>query len=285
MENENKNNNQPHHKKKRHHKPKGYFIDPKAKPEDGAQAPAAEGKQVANQSNRQEHHNKKPNENTNPQKANKEQNASSAPQSAGGNPNQKKHNKQGGHKNHHNNNNGNKGNHPQQSAQKDASQQHKANHPQKKQDAPREEIAVPAFNADDYEEVRFPAASVSDVSEAVDSDEPVKMVEVVGIRFKSSGKVYYFLPNGKTLHRGQHAIVETSRGQEYGEVAMGNKEVKETDTVPPLRSIIRIATEADTAHHKDNKAKEAADDIFTIVHSEKLSAKRKPDIAKIYFEN
>ena len=226
MENENKNNGQPHHKKKHHHKRKGYFIDPKAKPEtgsaDGAQNAVAENKQPSNQNNN--------------------------------NNNNKKHNKHGGHKNHHGGNN-NKNN------------QHGI--PQKKQEANREEPVAPAFNADDYEEIRFPAASVSEVSATVEPEEPVKMVEVVGIRFKSSGKVYYFLPNGKTLHRGQHAIVETSRGQEYGEVAMGNKEVKETDTVPPLRSIIRIATDADTAHHKDNKTKE--DEAFRVCN-EKIIA-------------
>ena len=230
MENENKNNGQPYHKKKRHHKRKGYFIDPKAKPEngsvDGAQNAVTENKQTANQqtasqNNRQEHHNKKPN-------------------------------KHSGHKNHHG---GNKDN------------QHHA--PQKKQEVIREETVVPAFNADEYEEVHFPAASLSEASETVTSEEPVKMVEVVGIRFKSSGKVYYFLPNGKTLHRGQYAIVETSRGQEYGEVAMGNKEVKETDTVPPLRSIVRIATEADTAHHKDNKEKE--DEAFRVCNEKIIS--------------
>ena len=272
MENENKNNGQPHHKK-HHRKRKGYFIDPNAKPQnssaEGSQNVAVENKQAVNQNNRQGNHNKKPGENANPQQSNKEWNPST-PQAAEGNPNQKKHNKQGGHKNHHNNNN-NKGNQHQQSAERDSNQQHRGNQqrPPKKQNAPHEEIATPAFNADDYEEVRFPAASVSETTEAVVSDEPVKMVEVVGIRFKSSGKVYYFLPNGKVLHRGQHAIVETSRGQEYGEVAMGNKEVKETDTVAPLRSVIRVATEADTAHHKDNKTKE--DEAFRVCNERIIS--------------
>lgn len=86
------------------------------------------------------------------------------------------------------------------------------------------------------------------------TDEP--MVEVVGIRFKASGKTYYFTPNGLTLKNGTHAIVETARGLEYGEVAMGNTRVPESETVPPLRPVVRQATEADIKHHKENKEKE-----------------------------
>lgn len=92
--------------------------------------------------------------------------------------------------------------------------------------------------------------------EATASSEP--MVEVVGIRFKASGKTYYFAPNGIALRRGGHAIVETARGLEYGEVAVGNTMVKESETIPPLRPIVRKATEADIKHHAENKEKEDA---------------------------
>ena len=70
-------------------------------------------------------------------------------------------------------------------------------------------------------------------------------VEVVGIRFKSSGKTYYFAPEGVSLRIGAHAIVETARGLEYGEVAIANTFVNESETVPPLRHVIRKATDAD----------------------------------------
>ncbi|MBE6593556.1 MAG: stage 0 sporulation protein [Ruminococcaceae bacterium] len=84
------------------------------------------------------------------------------------------------------------------------------------------------------------------------------MVDVVGIRFKSSGKTYYFAPNGVSLRTGSHAIVETARGLEYGEVAIGNTKVRESEIVPPLRPIIRKATDADVKHHNENKEKEDA---------------------------
>lgn len=91
-----------------------------------------------------------------------------------------------------------------------------------------------------------------------ETEEDAPMVEVVGIRFKSSGKIYYFDPAGGQYSSGKHAIVETARGQEYGEIVFGNKKVKESDTVPPLRPVIRSATDADVQHHKENKEKEDA---------------------------
>ena len=94
-------------------------------------------------------------------------------------------------------------------------------------------------------------------------------VDVVGIRFKSSGKTYYFAPNGIHLRTGSHAIVETARGLEYGEVAIGNTKVCESDIVPPLRPIIRKATDADVKHHNENKEKE--DEAFRICN-EKIIA-------------
>ncbi|MBO5939412.1 MAG: stage 0 sporulation family protein [Clostridia bacterium] len=95
------------------------------------------------------------------------------------------------------------------------------------------------------------------------------MIEVVGIRFKSSGKIYYFTPAEKKAKKGEYAIVETARGLEYGEVALGNTMVKESDTVPPLRPVVRIATDADRKHHEDNKKKE--DDAFRVCN-EKIAA-------------
>ena len=83
-----------------------------------------------------------------------------------------------------------------------------------------------------------------------------KTVEIIGIRFKAGGKTYYFEPNGIVAPRGAYAIVETARGQEYGEVATPNSLVPESETVPPLRPVIRLATEADKKHHAENKEKE-----------------------------
>ena len=91
----------------------------------------------------------------------------------------------------------------------------------------------------------------SEESSSADSEEP--KVEVVGIRFKSSGKTYYFAPNGISLRIGSHAIVETARGLEYGEVVMSNTLIPESETVPPLRSVVRAATQADILHNEEIK--------------------------------
>ena len=82
------------------------------------------------------------------------------------------------------------------------------------------------------------------------------MAEVVGIRFKEVGKVYYFDPDGKTFEKGDRAIVETARGVECGEVTMGNSVVDDSEIVKPLKSVIRAATKADLERVKENAEKE-----------------------------
>ena len=88
-------------------------------------------------------------------------------------------------------------------------------------------------------------------------DESVKTVHVTGVRFKSSGKIYYFSNEKKLdLKDGMNVIVDTARGLEYGEVAFADCEVKETSVVPPVREIIRIATKEDAQKHIDNQKKQ-----------------------------
>lgn len=82
------------------------------------------------------------------------------------------------------------------------------------------------------------------------------MVNVVGIRFKSVGKIYYFDPNGIELNKGDSAIVETARGVEFGEVVLSNKEVTEEEIVAPLKKVLRKATEEDFKTMEENKEKE-----------------------------
>lgn len=84
------------------------------------------------------------------------------------------------------------------------------------------------------------------------------MAEVIGVRFKESGKVYYFDPCGQQLQAGDQAIVETARGVECGEVAMENKEVADNAIVQPLRKLIRRATKDDIRRAQDNRRKESA---------------------------
>ncbi|MDR2168314.1 MAG: stage 0 sporulation family protein [Clostridiales bacterium] len=71
------------------------------------------------------------------------------------------------------------------------------------------------------------------------------MIEIIGVRFKSAGKIYYFDPAGATIERGTGVIVETIRGVEYGTCEIANKMVEPDPAFMPVRRIIRVATEAD----------------------------------------
>ncbi|MBQ4560995.1 MAG: stage 0 sporulation family protein [Clostridia bacterium] len=77
-------------------------------------------------------------------------------------------------------------------------------------------------------------------------------VEIVGIRFKKSGKVYYFLPDGIELKQGDNVIVKTARGLEYGNVAIANRLVNKKNLVLPLRNVVRRATKADDQQYEAN---------------------------------
>lgn len=96
----------------------------------------------------------------------------------------------------------------------------------------------------------------------IESDENEEKVEVVGVRFKKVGKVYYFSPEGIQAQKGQFAIVDTARGPEYGEVFIANKLVGISEIVPPLRPVIRIAKPEDAIHNQENAKKEK--DAFAI---------------------
>jgi len=85
----------------------------------------------------------------------------------------------------------------------------------------------------------------------------INMVKVTGIRFKKMGKIYYFDPGNLELETGMHAVVETSRGIEYGLVVIASKEVSEDKIVSPLKKVIRIATPEDDKTVENNKKKEA----------------------------
>ena len=87
-------------------------------------------------------------------------------------------------------------------------------------------------------------------------DDSVEKTEIIGVRFTSTGKTYYFAPGGVKAHKGDHAIVDTARGPEFGEVTLSNRLVPTADTVQPLRPVIRVATKADIAHNEENAKKE-----------------------------
>lgn len=88
------------------------------------------------------------------------------------------------------------------------------------------------------------------------------MVEVIGVRFKKAGKIYYFDPDGIAIEKDNDVIVETVRGVEYGHVVVGIKMVDEEDIVSPLKKVLRVATEEDEKIHLENKLKE--DEAFSI---------------------
>ena len=83
------------------------------------------------------------------------------------------------------------------------------------------------------------------------------MVKVIGVRFRRAGKIYYFDPANLNIEKGQHVIVETARGVEYGEVVLPIKEVTDDSVIMPLKPVLRVATKEDDEQEKRNKAKEA----------------------------
>ena len=85
---------------------------------------------------------------------------------------------------------------------------------------------------------------------------PEGKVVITGIRFRTGGKTYFFDPGSITCTTGKYAIVETARGLEFGEICIGNRMVDESMVVPPLRPVVRIATEEDIAHNKENHERE-----------------------------
>ena len=82
------------------------------------------------------------------------------------------------------------------------------------------------------------------------------MIKVIGVRFRHVGKIYYFDPKDYPICEGDHVIVETARGVEYGFVVLGPREVSEEKVIQPLKSVIRVATPKDDARAENNRKKE-----------------------------
>ena len=88
------------------------------------------------------------------------------------------------------------------------------------------------------------------------------MIKVIGVRFRTAGKIYYFDPLDLDIRKGDNVIVETVRGVEYGRVVQGVRQVTDDRVVAPLKPVIRVATPADDAVEAENKRKEK--DAFAI---------------------
>ena len=82
------------------------------------------------------------------------------------------------------------------------------------------------------------------------------MTKVIGVRFRNAGKVYYFAPENLDINQGDHVIVETARGVEYGFVVLGVKEVEDDKIIQPLKPVMRVATPEDDEKAVKNREKE-----------------------------
>ena len=88
------------------------------------------------------------------------------------------------------------------------------------------------------------------------------MTKVVGVRFRNVGKIYYFSPKNYEIKTGDHVIVETARGIEYGKVVLAPREVSDDSVVHPLKEVLRVATKDDDEREAQNRSKER--DAFKI---------------------
>jgi cell fate regulator YaaT (PSP1 superfamily) len=115
-------------------------------------------------------------------------------------------------------------------------------------------------SAESEENLEFLEDMIPEVFEAPtpkkESDPNEEQIEVVGVRFKKVGKVYYFSPEKIQAKKGEFAIVDTARGPEFGEIFIPNKTVGISEIVPPLRPVLRIATPEDIIHNDENTKKE-----------------------------
>lgn len=82
------------------------------------------------------------------------------------------------------------------------------------------------------------------------------MKNIVGVRFKKPGKIYFFDPENLEINNKDFVIVETTQGQEFGEVVISNRKVEDSSLQKPLKKIIRIATAKDIKHNEENKKRE-----------------------------
>ncbi len=108
------------------------------------------------------------------------------------------------------------------------------------------------------EQILTPAEELAEVPVMEETVQPEaeEQVEVVDVQFRPGQKVYYFDPAGKHISTGDHLIIETARGPEYGICSGGNHTIPAKDVVPPLRRVLRFATDADERQMLEMRAKE-----------------------------
>ena len=104
------------------------------------------------------------------------------------------------------------------------------------------------------------------------------MAKVVGVRFRNVGKIYYFNPKNYKVKPGDHVIVETARGVEYGKVVLAPKDVVDDQVVHPLKEVLRVATKDDDEREKYNRERESCL-LYTSPSPRDLSTSRMPSSA------
>ena len=123
-----------------------------------------------------------------------------------------------------------------------------------RKDPKKEEIAVSS------DEFAVDIATAAYLVEDVPCGFPIpdgKAVEVVGVRFRHAGKMYFFAPGTLSFRIGDEVLVDTARGEELGEIVMLKRKIAEKDVIQPLRAVLRHATEQDKLHERENRGKEA----------------------------
>ena len=81
------------------------------------------------------------------------------------------------------------------------------------------------------------------------------MTKVIGVRFRSAGKIYYFSPGKYEVKKGDHVIVETARGVEYGTVVAAPRDIEDEEVIKPLKTVLRTASTKDDEQEKANREK------------------------------
>lgn len=107
------------------------------------------------------------------------------------------------------------------------------------------------------------------------------MGKIIGIQFQKNGKMYYFDPNGFDIKTGDYVVVDTTRGPDLGEVVMGTREIEGDESRFPLKKTIRIATEQDIQHGRDNRAKEK--DAFSVCQKKILEHKLEMKLVSVEY--
>ncbi|MCI9082733.1 MAG: stage 0 sporulation family protein [Lachnospiraceae bacterium] len=111
------------------------------------------------------------------------------------------------------------------------------------------------------------------------------MIKVVGVRFRTAGKIYYFDPRNFDITLGSHVIVETARGIEFGTVMIAPKELPEEKVIQPLKPVIRIATPEDEKTEEKNRQKEKEAFEICLEKIQKRSMEMKLVDAEYTFDN